>query len=71
LDEDDCGRSDDDNSTVSVVGEVANGDWLGGKMLEFWNVRKKKLISDVAITAWMVSPIPEIMEDVEQHVREH
>jgi hypothetical protein len=60
----DGNNSDDDDSTLS---EDEDDDTLGSKMIAFWNSRKKKLISDVAITAWMVSPLPEIMEDVKTH----
>jgi len=32
-------------------------------MEEAWTARRQKLVHDYAITAWMVSPIPEVMAD--------
>lgn len=62
----------DDASTESENEiEKENNKRLGNKMVEFWNARKKKLINDLSITAWMVSPMPEIMKDVEKHDGEH
>lgn len=40
---------------------------LGGDVLIFWNRRKPKLISDISISGWMVSPRPEVKADCYQH----
>jgi hypothetical protein len=66
--------SDSDDSTVTGTEEKEQEkekNKLGNKMIGFWEAGKKKLISDDAITAWMVSPLPDIMEDVRKHEGEH
>jgi hypothetical protein len=66
---------DTDDDTVSTTEhqqqEENRNEKLGNKMITFWDKRKQKLISDVAVTAWMVSPLPEIREDVKNHIGEH
>jgi hypothetical protein len=59
--------TNDDDTTLSENENDVTKDTVGSKMITFWNKRKIKLVSDVAITAWMVSPMPEIMDDVKQH----
>jgi hypothetical protein len=69
LEESDAG-SDSDDSTVTGTEEKEQeqeNNKIGNKMSGFWEAKKKKLTLDVAITAWMVSPLPDIMEDVRKH----
>jgi hypothetical protein len=68
--ESDADRDDASTETDNEI-ELENKDRLGNKMVALWNARKKKLIYDLSIAAWMVSPMPEIMEDVEKHDGEH
>lgn len=64
---------DDDESTISDSNDVVpKPKTLGDKVIGYWNSRKKKLVSDVSVTAWMLSPIPEIMTDADKnHKGEH
>ena len=36
---------------------------LGQKVINLWNKRRAKLVTDFAIAGWLLSPIPEIFED--------
>ena len=53
--------SDDENDEKL---EPEDEETLGDRMKARWNHRKKKLIHDLSITGWMLSPVPEIMIDV-------
>ena len=48
-------EEDDDDAEVSTT--------VGKYLLQAWTLRRGKLVSDYAITAWMLSPVPEIMAD--------
>lgn len=68
--EDDISDDDDDNSESN---NNNNKDERCGTVFEnSWNKRSKALSHDVAISAWMCSPIPEVMADCkENHTGEH
>lgn len=57
----------DNDDEVNVSNELT----LGGKVIKLWNHRKIKLETDLAISGWMVSPHPEIMDDVSNHDGKH
>lgn len=56
---------DDDSSEISgnILLDVENT--LGDKVVKLWKKRQVKLTHDLAITAWVVSPNPEIMKDAD------
>ena len=51
----DSSTEDDDDST--------NSKSLGDKVIDLWNKRRAKLVSDFAIAGWLLSPLHEIYED--------
>lgn len=61
-DDSDDDDSDDDDSYKDEDDEMEEG--MGKTVLQAWKRRRKALVSDYAITAWMLSPIPEVMMDV-------
>mgnify|MGYP001810512301 CR=1 FL=1 len=48
------GTDDSDNEAVTSLGQ---------KVIDIWTKRRKKLVSDYAISGWLLSPIPEVFED--------
>jgi hypothetical protein len=65
----DDGDDSDDDSTVD---DDDTAETLGDKVKSRWDHRKQKLITDLSITGWMLSPSPEIMKDVNSgHTGEH
>ena len=44
---------------------------LGERMMALWVHRRKKLVYDLSITAWMVSPMEDIMKDVQDKHHGH
>jgi hypothetical protein len=52
-------NGDDDDDTP-----IALEKHLGEQMLDFWNVRREKLITPLSIAAWFCSPQEEIRKDV-------
>lgn len=56
-------------SSTEEEEEDPSGKSLGDKIIDLWNKRRDKLVSDYAIAGWMLSPIPEIYDDAAQHMR--
>jgi hypothetical protein len=61
---DDLQESDDDDSSVEELVEDSNE---GEKIIHFWKMRSKKLRHEMAIAAWMCSPVEKIMQDAKEH----
>lgn len=53
------GAEDEDSSSLEPN--------LGEKFEELWNKRKPKLVHDLSISGWMVSPVAEVMNDAKKH----
>ena len=49
--------------TADEVDEAQPEKTLGQKVIDIWQKRRAKLVSDFAIAGWLLSPIPEIFED--------
>ena len=61
-------ESDDETGNTRKGGD--KGD-LGSLVLQHWEKRRPRLVHSYAITAWMLSPIPEVMEDAKNYSSEH
>ena len=61
-------ESDDETGNTRKGGD--KGD-LGSLVLQHWEKRRPCLVHSYAITAWMLSPIPEVMEDAKNYSSEH
>lgn len=59
---DELDGEDDDSDDDLTVDEAV--ETLGDKVKSRWNHRKQKLITDLSITGWMLSPSPAVMKDV-------
>jgi hypothetical protein len=49
---------------VEMITTKPRAQGLGLQVLDKWNNRRQKIVSDFAIAGWMLSPIPEIQEQV-------
>ena len=58
----DCSDEDEDDEAVDDTMLS-----IGTRIKNAWGRRRKKLISDYAITAWLLSPVKEIMADANEH----
>lgn len=67
--EDDMSQDSFDNTDDNSVTEEQ--ETLGDFVISKWDIRKKKLITDVSIVAWLTSPIPAVREDVRSHDGSH
>ena len=61
-------ESDDETGNTRNGGD--KGD-LGSLVLQHWEKRRPRLVHSYAIAAWMLSPIPEVMEDAKNYSSEH
>lgn len=57
----------DDDEVPKVTGVEIPKSTFGDKVEEIWMKRRVNLAHDVAVAAWLVSPIPWVRKDVEQH----
>jgi hypothetical protein len=55
---------DDDDETENIPDD---DETEGDKMLRFWKARSRKLRHEMAISAWMCSPVAKIMEDAKEN----
>ena len=55
--------SDDEDNIGDMDISLLETTTLGTKVVDRWEHRKKKLVTDLAITGWMLSPSSEVMED--------
>ena len=63
---------DDSDSDDETIDEEKPEVTLGERVKLRWDHRKKKLIHDLSIAAWMLSPVPDIMSDAySSHDGEH
>ena len=69
-DSDDEFSSVDDNQEEDSV-EEESGSELSLMVLKLWNKRKAAIESDYAITAWCLSIVPEVMDDVKERMDGH
>jgi hypothetical protein len=62
----DLEESDDDDE--DETDDIPDDDETkGDKMLRFWKARSRKLRHEMAISAWMCSPVAKIMEDAKEN----
>ena len=61
-------ESDDETGNTRKGGDKED---LGSLVLQHWEKRRPRLVHSYAITAWMLSPIPEVMEDAKNYSSEH
>jgi hypothetical protein len=59
------------DSTSSSDEETKSTKTLGDKLINIWNKRRYKLVTDFAIAGWLLSPIPDIYEDSKIHMNGH
>lgn len=59
------------DSTSSSEEETRSTKTLGDKVIDIWNKRRYKLVTDFAIAGWLLSPIPDIYEDSKIHMNGH
>jgi hypothetical protein len=67
-------EEDIDDSDSEDEGEMNDGEFpftLGDNLKAKWDHRKKKLIHDISITGWLLSPVPEIRSDTKAHDGHH
>jgi hypothetical protein len=55
--------SDDEDNIADIDISLLETTTLGTKVVDRWEHRKKKLVTDLANTGWMLSPSSEVMED--------
>ena len=60
-------KLDSEATVYSMLNKGKTGKDLGGQIINLWMKRRRHLIHSYAITAWMLSPIPEVMSDVEKN----
>ena len=53
----------DTDSTAEECDKPSTTKTLGQKVIDIWNKRRDKLVSDFSIAGWLLSPIPEIRQD--------
>jgi hypothetical protein len=61
-------RSDDVNDGPEDEDEAVDFDGLGTKIKSMWANRKVNLDHDYAITAWILSVMPEVRKDVDARI---
>ena len=55
----------------SILSSDENGRDLGNQVIKLWKKRHGHLVHSYPITAWMLSPIPEVMSDASNNSIEH
>lgn len=53
----------DTDSNTDDSDDESGSKSLGQRVIDIWNKRREKLVTDFAIAGWALSPIPEIYED--------
>ena len=71
--EDSSDESDDETDIIdsSKSRKSDNREDLGSLVLQHWKKRRPHLIHSYTIAAWMLSPIPEVMEDAKSYTDDH
>ena len=60
---DETANLDSEANVDSILSSDENGRDLGNQVIKLWNKRRGHLVHSYSITAWMLSPIPEVMSD--------
>ena len=69
---DDLEQSDEEGADIRTAPDEDEATEMemeteGDKIIKFWNNRSKKLRHDLAIAAWMCSPVEKILEDAKEN----
>lgn len=56
-----------DDDSVETVDVQAYRCQLGNKVKDIWEKRRKHLVNEVTRSAWMLSPMPTVMKDVQEN----
>ena len=70
-DEESLKDANENDADSDIEDEITEGLSLGDKVKEKWEHRRKKLIHDLSIAGWMLSPSPEVRMDIMEHNGEH
>jgi len=62
-DDDHTEVDDSSDNTIDDTEGIQSTKTLGQKVIDIWQKRRPKLVSDFAIAGWLLSPIPEIFAD--------
>jgi hypothetical protein len=58
-----------EQATRPVAGGIPEDGGLGAHVMASWRNRCESMINDLAIAAWMLSPVPEIRQDVKDNMK--
>ena len=61
IDSDSNNENEDEGNLNTNVSSTNN---LGDQIFNFWNLRKKKIVSDFAILGWLLCPVEEVHKDM-------